>query len=144
MRRSLLLTTLTLLGVLILAACDGSDAGDETSTTSTVGDQATTTTLAPTRPIEIPDFPFPVPDGASSVTTSEEGVLELGYPGDDAEQIAAFYAQWTTEQGSWTPQEPNPEMGLIASFLADNEDTIDVLRETPESETIVLLVALGG
>ena len=143
MRRSALLTSLTLLGVLVLAACGGGDAGEETITTTTGGDQATATTLTPTDPVAIPDFPFPVPDGATRVVTSEQGFLELEYPGDDAEQIAAFYEEWTSDQGSWTPQESNPEIGAIALFLADNGDTIDVFRETPESETILLL-ASGG
>ncbi|MGI9647438.1 MAG: hypothetical protein ACR2OI_02855 [Acidimicrobiia bacterium] len=145
MRRSVLLTSLTLLGVLVLAACGGDDGGAQTTTTTTMADQATTTTTrAPTGPVEIPDFPFPVPDGATRVLASEEGFLELEYPGADAEQIAAFYQQWTTEQGSWTAYEVDSEPGVIASFFDDNQNGIDILRETPETETIVILSALGG
>jgi len=144
MRRSLRLF-LALFGVLALAACGGDDAGDETITTTTVANQATTTTtVAPTGPIEIPDFPYPVPDGATRVIDSGEGFLELEYPGGDAEQIAAFYEQWTTEQGSWTPQEPNPEIGVIASFLDDNQYTIDVLLDSPTDTSILILVAPPG
>ena len=101
MRRSSLYHSLALLGVLVLAACGGNDAGDQTTTTIAVADETTTTAALAPGPVVVPEFAFPVPDGATRVITSEPGILELEFPGGDGERIAEFYEQWTNEQGSW-------------------------------------------
>ena len=132
MRYPRLLAVMGLSVVFLLAACGGDDEGDAATTT---------TTVASADSVQVPDHPFPVPDGATRVIMSEEGFLELGYPSADAERIAAFYEQWTSDEGSWTQQEPNLPIGVIASFLADDQSSIDVLRETPDSETLVILAA---
>ena len=93
---------------------------------------------------EFPEFPIPVVDGYTSVVTNEEFFLELEYPASDADRITAFYEEWTASEGGWAPNEPNPEVGIVGTFVADNGDTIDVLRESPYIPTLVLLSASGG
>ncbi|MGI9647566.1 MAG: hypothetical protein ACR2OI_03510 [Acidimicrobiia bacterium] len=98
--------------------------------------------LAPT--VSVPSSPYPVPDGVTRVIDSQVGVvgiLELEYPGSEAEAIAGFYEEWTSNEGGWTAAAPGEGFGAdqIAGFVAANGDTITVLRETPDSETILLL-----
>lgn len=96
--------------------------------------------LTPT--VSIPASPYPVPDGVTRVIDSQVGLvgfLELEYPGSEAEAIAAFYAEWTTNEGAWASGGVGFGASSIAGWVAANGDSIDVLRETPDSETILLL-----
>ena len=89
--------------------------------------------------VSVPPSPFPVPEGVTRVIDSQDGHLELEYPGSEAEAIAAFYEEWTSGQGAWIASEDGFGAGAIAGFVANNGDSIDVLLETPDSETILLL-----
>ena len=120
---------------LLTVACSGDDSGD--TATSTDGATATVST-------DFPDFPIPVVDGYTTVVTNEATSLHLDYPASDAESLVAFYEEWTTSEGEWSPNDPNPEVGILGTFQADNGDTIDVLRESPDSATNVLLNAGGS
>jgi len=96
--------------------------------------------LAPT--VSVPPSPYPVPDGVMRVIDSQVGLtgfLELEYPGSEAEAISAFYEEWTENEGAWTSDGVGFGPTQIAGWVAANGDSIDVLRETPESETILLL-----
>ena len=132
MRRGVMLV---LVAVLVLAACGGDNSGDADTPTNA----ATATVSA-----EFPEFPIPVVDGYTSVVANEELLLDLEYPASAADQIVAFYEEWTAAEGAWSPNEPNPDIGVLGAFGSDNDDWIDVLKESPDSPTQVILSTNGG